>query len=310
MATNGQSQSKVNRQPKGVPVGGQFSGKSNPESPISLTDATTVIRATTRIANKYGAMWGVDPDTVAGETLELFVGSVTRAGGRVPSNPGAYCSSVARNIAIRSLVGTDRTEVRQALTAYRVGCDDAVQALRRPLTKAEEDEIATKIRTGQPATRKAPPGFHRIQPKPTSLGPNIADDYVPASTDDFAIGSLGDQVEKMIAEGHTTEARRLAYSVIAERAGAPLPAQESITERHATAARHAVAESGGVAASIGKWRDGHVIGEALFAPFGEVDKKGKASIAGVLSDYPNLADDLWDGAVSIATVRRRPPLRS
>jgi len=322
MATNGQTRS-TNRQPRGTPVGGQFAPKSNPESAVQLSDdtAAVAVRTATWAARRYGALWNVDADTVAGETLALFVSSVARAG-RPPDAPGAYCSRVARNIAIRQVTRTDRTEVRQALSAYGAECAERSQSYGRNLSGAERDELAERIRLAQPATRRAPPGFHlpakRVDLETWHGRVNdqdgwdmLPDTSRPSSGDDFAIGSIGDQVERLMAAGGTTEARRLAYSAIAERAGAPLPATGSVTERHATAARKAVSEIGGVIAAIEQWRDGHVVGAVVFAPFGDtVDDQGRDAVATVLASHPNLANELWDGAMSIATIRRRPVLRS
>jgi hypothetical protein len=305
------------RQPSGTPVGGQFAGKPNPEPTIELSDevVASVIRAAEAAHAKYQRMWGLANNTVAGDTLLAFVSSVARTG-QVPECPQAWCRQVAKSLALRQLAGSDRTEVRQALAAYRSECGELGRALGRTLTEEEQDTIAANIRAAQRPTRKAPHNFHRQVQLMSIDSANMADKIPggiePSSYDDFEIGSIGDQVERMAAEGRTTEARRLAYSAIAERAGAPLPSGDALTERHAAAARKTIRDAGGVIAAIDQWRNGSPIGSAIFAPFGDdtLPDSEKDRVVDILEAHPKLANELWDSAVYTATKPRVAKLRT
>jgi len=317
------------RQPSGTPAGGRFAGKANPESGVELSDevAAMAIRVAESAHAKYERLWGLEVNTVAGDTILAFVSSVSNTG-QVPRCPRAWCRSVAKTLALRQLAGSDRTEVRQALSAYRSECAELTQSLGRRLTHSEENAVAARIREAQRPTRKAPHNFHR-QIKVESLDVTTDEPdllvaryrnhrkidplYVEAesSDDDFEIGSIGDRVERLAAEGKTTEARRLAYSAIAERAGAPLPGRNTVTERRAAAIRKAVHNAGGVMAAIDQWKDGNQVGSAIFAPFGDdLSDSQKSSVVGVLEQHPNVANELWDGAVYTATVHRTPRIRA
>jgi hypothetical protein len=304
------------RQPSGTPVGGQFAGKANPEPSVELSDdvAAAAIRAAEDAHSKYQRLWGLGNNTVSGDTLLAFVSSVAKTG-QVPECPQAWCRKVAKSLALRQLAGSDRTEVRQALAAYRSECDDLTQALGRTLTADEEDAIAAGIRAGQRPTRKAPHGFHRqARMVPIDVTAGAADHpggIESPSDDDFEVGSIGDQVERLAAEGKTTEARRLAYSALAERAGAPLPSSDLLTERHAAAARKTIRDAGGVIEAIDQWRNGSPIGSAIFAPFGDdtIPDTEKDQVVDVLEAHPKVANELWDSAVYTATKHRVAKLR-
>lgn len=321
----------VNRQPRGVPVGGQFANKTNPESDVELAAsdlgisdavANVAVAAASASAKKYGGLWGLDPDTIAGETIVKFVAAVSNAGGYVPDKPDAYCARVARTIAIRQRYAT-RTEVRNATVAYNDATAALMQRYGRLLTADEEDAIAEKIRSEQPLGRTAPPGFHRpVQVVPNDPHPYegmrpaekmdlVPDDYIPVRSTEPPSGPVRDQVEDLLQEGQITKASRLAYSVLAEQNGAPMPMVDAIIERRATNARKAVREAGGVMKLVEQWEKGDGSGGSmLFTPFGDLDASGKRAVVTILSSHPHFADDLWGGALTLSTIPRPSILRS
>lgn len=301
-------------------MGGQFAPNTHPEAgDVDLIEPGVVEEAmltSKRVASKYQFLWrSTDADDIVGETLLRFV-QVARRNPNTVRSPGAYCTKVARTVAIRQVTGVDRSEVRQAVAKWRSRCAEEVQRLGRQLVPAEEDAIAEEVRASQQPRRRAPENFHYTAHevlygvvRGTSDMHDI-DDPPPASADDFAPGSTG-AIAEAIAEHDQRDARLLAWKAIAERSGAPCPGEGILSERRAAATRKEVRGAGGVGGVIAQMQYGdHSHAAALFAPFGKVEHDGQRAIVQMLRQNELYAEDLWDSAVGAATSKRTSALRS
>lgn len=301
------------RRPRGTPVGGQFAPFEHPEADVELSDELVdqAMRKATKASSALARRYGVSAEDVRQDTLLAFVASVKRNGADAITNPNGYIETIARQQAVSAMIGTTRTEVRQAISAFHSRVAATSQLYGRDLTAAEQDEIAEAIRGAQPPRRRAPEGFHR-KTKVVSLEDagvvNLADVSTPATTRGFDEDSIAARAERLLAAGEWVAARRLAWDAVAESTGAPLVAHESVTETEAARCRRLVADAGGVTAVANAAAPGGEPNEterAVLAPFGETDTLGRDRVFDLLAEYPDVADRLWDVALTQATVTRK-----
>lgn len=312
-------QSRVRR---GVPTGGQFAPTNRPEANGSQLSDELVLAAATKCGERYARRYGVEAADVIGETALRFYERRSRRPESAPVlNDSGYVNTLARSIALEA-IGADRSYVRQAWRKYQEICDAQMQELGRELTTRESDAIASSVIAAQEPRRRAPEGFHR-QRKTTSLdspghemsggrtlAEDIADIEVPERSDaekGRRLGPSGELAEQLIASGDSAGARRLAWDAIAELAGAPKTVKSLVTERQATALRHAVRSEGGAGAIAKLYRRGlaeESASEHLFAPFGAISSDERDAVVEVLVGREHLADDLWDLALRASTTQR------
>jgi hypothetical protein len=310
------------RAPRGIPEGGQFQASVRPRppddalggyfddelfateapAPVDL-DPAEVLDQARRSGRWWARRYGVDPDDLAGQVVEDYLAASARHGPAV-ANPSGWLHRAARNRASHEATGTTNGADRAALGAYR----ERIAALGRSASRTEEDRIAEEIRASQPPRRRAREGFHRPAAlvhlgdlDPSALGAartTTIDDEATVDDDPF--------VETLEAMSPTERRllRRSAWSLIA--GDAPAPVARSLRIDQATTVRSAVARAGGVNAVVRRWYEGDATDaetEALFAPFGDLDNRGRAKVARALLDRPGSAAPLWDSTVSVATAR-------
>jgi len=254
--------------------------------------------------------YGVDAEDLRQDTLLAYVATVKKSGENAITNPNGYIEAVARKQAVSSMMGTQRTEVRQALAAFHARVAAEAQLCGRDLTNEERDHIAEAVRMGQKPGRRAPEGFH-IPVRQVSLDAEgvleIPDETTPASTSGFDETSIAAKTERLLAEGKPVAARRLAWDAVAERSGAPLVAASTVSEKEAAKARRLVGEAGGVVAIADATPPGRATtpqARAVLAPFGDLDQLGEDRVFDLLTSYPAVADRLWDVALGQATISR------
>lgn len=302
----------IARRPKGTPVGGQFAHRHHPESTTELSDEgiARAINKATRASNALARRYGLDADDLRQDTLLAYVTQVHKSGEETITNPNGYIETIARKHAVSSMMGTNRTEVRQALAAFNARINAEAQLAGRDLTAEERDVIAEQVRQAQKPGRRAPEGFHRPirhLPLDTAIVGDLVDEGTPATGRGFEPTSVAAKAERLLAEGKRVEARRLAWDAIAEGHGAPLVAVGTISEVAATNARRTVSEAGGVVAIVDATPPDAPLSpeaQAVLAPFGAISQLDQDRVFDLLTTYPAVADQLWETALSRATVAR------
>lgn len=326
------------RVPAGVPAGGRFAISSHPEPSFGLGDAgdfdaveaADTIEASERggasfvdipaeevlaqakaSGTYWGRRYGVDADDVAAESVAAYLRARTSRSRAIAAEPSAYIHRVARNVALMSVVGAERSEERTARSVYLSAIETEVNRLGRQPTGAECDAIAERVRLSQPARRRASRGFHRRR-RTVSMTERAWDEPIAESAEErfLADSEVGDDSPGIPEPGSARTGgemaglRRRSWSLVAP--DAPQVAQRSISEAAARDSRRRVAEGGGLTAVANRWYEGDASAEetsALFAPFGQLDNRQRAAVAKVLLSKPAYAPTMWDLAVMSATAR-------
>lgn len=298
-------------------MGGQFAPTQHPEAQTELDseDLDRIIDKATRASASFSRRYDIDAEDLRQDVLLAFVERSRKTTLAPISNPVAYVETLARKQAVSTMMGTDRTEIRQALAAFNARVHAESQLAGRDLTSEERDTIAEQIRMGQAPGRRAPEGFHRPVrhvPLDDSTVGDLPDERMTGASLGFDPTSIAAKAEKLLSQprGHVA-ARHLAWDAIAEERGAPFVAPGSIAEVQATQIRRTVQEAGGVVAVVDDSPAGAPLSppaRALLAPFGGADRLDQLSqdrVFDLLTAYPRVADDLWETAVSRATKGRR-----
>lgn len=284
-------------------------------------------RAITQKAQRSARLWNsrsgiddgaTDADDIAQTALLGFL-ERQHAGQRV-DNVYAYVHSAARNAAATAMRRGCRHEDIRAFVLYKDKVTGLEQALGRPLTPGEKDQVATDIRDGWHDPRHLPsPRFrenvnasrhlsidtqdhggqigahHSTSPDVTGPG-----DVAPGSTLDKALDAV---------EGHggtVWDARRMVYNALAEGAGAPLLSGPHLSHRRVTNARRALNANTDMAEVLRDAEDGvdDERTQALFAPWPQTTPQERRSLVSLLGRDTDYAYDLWDSAVRFSSLRQ------
>jgi hypothetical protein len=200
-------------------------------------------------------------------------------------------------------------------------------ALGRELKGSEHDALAAQIRMTYPAGERPRSDYHRSDhqyrvaslEEPLSRGRDMGDTtiadviaYRPEVTrnvqTETVTGSFREKAELALdagGRGAQLSARSLAWQVMAEQVGAPMPVPASMSEYSASKTRKVITAGGGAVAVARKVRDGSATAaetEALLRPFGsDLTAAAAAAALKVITIHPGYGNDLWDASVLAAT---------
>lgn len=332
-STRSTRQSRVQR---GVPAGGQFTGRQRDEAVgIDLEDPD-VYDTMGQASGYWARRYGLESDEILSEaTLDLLEDRERRAAAanREPvRNPGGYANTAVAHAAVRIRSGRKSSADKSAWSKWRRTCEAKQQELGRELTPVEEDQIAEEIRMSAPPRRRPTPGFHVAThktslenelgnersdlPAATLTGepvPSRGDGWEPSdvfSREDSAAADVAWDALKEGGRAGNIKARDHAWKAVAATTGAPSTVAESITEPAAKKTRDAIADAGGALRLAAGWRAGRLDDRqtaALFVAFGgdQLDDTDRDAVVDTLEAFPGYADELLAAAVSHATKRRR-----
>lgn len=314
------------RVPAGTPVGGRWTGRRTAEVHLDLTDidrgsgpcvadrlTEAEVDSAFRYAHQSGSFYasrygiekfGVSGDDIASETLADWWRAMTRSR-TAPADMKSYIHKIARQCALRSIVGGERSEDRQAIADLDMWQEDFEQEHHREPTGEETDRAAEAIRMAQPPGRRARIGFQHPQKRTTlEVLSDLADQDAHGSSHGETSG-MEMLLDRRSAEGKrlTLETMAGAWSVLAAPRDAPSPVPGSLDTRSAFLASRTVSFSGGAGQVSRKWMSGECSrkeAKALFAPFGAIDETGRDRVACMLRDTPAYATNLWEAALKVA----------
>lgn len=258
---------------------------------------------------------------------------------RIPedSSEQAWAYTVAKSIVAKLSSRVTNSADWSALAEFNSRSLLMNRELGREPTTREEDALADEIRMSRPPRRRPSPGFHRIGARFASslewvmhdqynepvgpFGDLIASEVDTAeealfayeqsmdnTTREFEEGSYGDQALQLIESGvrRNHGPSRIAYHALAERRDAPMPAELSLREDQATAAKRTVREAGGTVAISRRIVAGQAHPKevaALMAAFPSTERARAEEFAEVLLAHPAFAEEVWAGTIQYATIR-------
>lgn len=186
---------------------------------------------------------------------------------------------------------------RQAAQVYDHAATQASTALGRALTDAERTHILSRV-----IANWAPTDPHRPRPNFLEYSTTRSDD------DPRKWGNAAVNLTSTTGTAAKRVAGMLVWNAVAEQADAPLAARASMGYKSWHAAKRRVQEGGGPVAIAQAWMDGEQTekARALFAPFEIHCDRDRQSVANALLDRPQIADELWNSACSLAYTRNGP----
>lgn len=174
---------KQPRQPRGVPIGGEFAARAHGEAEVNLDDLSGLTvtddlifrfaaEAARNEARRYPGQFELDDLTQdicehymarRNKYLDAFAnGDESAASAAVLVNhPGPYIQTIAHGLAQRKVTGVDQSYERSAVKEYLDAKRALEQQLGVELTSEQEDDIAEQVRLAQQPGRRAKEGFHR-----------------------------------------------------------------------------------------------------------------------------------------------------
>jgi len=329
----------LSRRSKGTPTGGQFTGKSNPESDIELDGDTVQFEppaaddragGTTRPPHKAGdagdrldtmrerraAMAAEDAKaepyrrhmgTDAGQAA-IVATLVASAAGAIRDVDAYLVTAKKRLVAEErdeSAIGEPRRN-QQARWAWHRTCEEKSQALGRKLTVEEEDDLAERHLESCAPGRRPTPGYHR---RPQVLyDENLAYLETPERPAVTSAATPTDNPELVdLARSHgVVTLRHEALGCMVRGVGGPDVLPASVSQRESKRIRDEVMGAGGPLAVAETWRGGPT---PLAAPWGtngvdELDDDQRRAIVGVVASLqPSAAETTWLGAMTVASAR-------
>lgn len=171
------------RQPKGVPVGGQWTSRSHGEAEVDLSGLSGLTATPDQVlalaheaagneARRYPGR--IDLDDLAQDTVAEYFARRSRnleaqANGDeaaakaavLVNHPGPYLQRIAHGLAQRQVTGVSQSYERTAVKEYLDAKRALEQQLGTELTAEQEDSIAEAIIEDYPPGRRPKPGFHR-----------------------------------------------------------------------------------------------------------------------------------------------------
>jgi hypothetical protein len=299
------------RQPKGIPVGGQFSSIDRAEgqvqlvlNPASLT-GQEIMEQSLALAKAAGFRSGLSDQDIEDVSQETAL-SVLKTQSR---NKDAIITGGLLRVASQALVSRlvdshVRHEDSAALTVWKSRSSELEQELGRSLTPLELDQMAVDIRANWHNPRHKPRVGFQHQSRFVSteaMGAMFTDTYAGGPEKVQDSGYLREIADSLEDEGSNRESVRLQmWNIMSREHGAPRVALAGMTVR--AAARHKRTVGDAVTASE-KFIDGELSVDAeasLFAPFGTITGREKRRVASIIVARPNVGDKLWRSAMDLA----------
>lgn len=320
----GMSRFKEQDHPRGR--GGQWIAKPAGDPAASLDDghrqdartvnAESMYRIARTYANRLARRHGItDPDHIDAVVSRVAIDMIARHGNdNIPVIPlySVVSRHMMRSLGHVNLGPTDRAVVR----ALSETASARAEELGRDLTGRETQELANQIRQHWHDPKHRPSRNFLQRARMARMG-SILDDEgstIEGVSPWAAEGASAEpdtpagRAEAALNAGRARAARVEAWDTLAQGVGAPEVARASRSTSTAAACRRIMADyPGGVHGAVDTWRraeqdEGTV---ALFAPFGpDLDEEGADAVCAMLSAHPDIADDLWDAALSASTRRR------
>lgn len=312
--------STLNRQPQGIPIGGQFASTTKNEAEVSLGSTVDdlglstheiqeIVSTAQALANRFAYRYNFssqDAEDIAQETIHSVLKTRKR-------NPGARITgglihTAARAIASRSVDGAIRHEDSTALARLKAEIEQAEHQLERHLSSKEIDSMAARIRDNWHDPRHKPSvGFQNLTVVVSSDAMGLAfSDTQPTAVNYEPEGSsvaheLADQVES--GEVSKTEARRRLWNTIHDDGNVPAAVPGSVSSSHARKHADLIKDALDTA---DRYIDGHASDEevdALFAPFGQTSAAQRYAIADSIVSRPSVGHQLWRSALDFSNKR-------
>lgn len=237
---------------------------------------------------------------------------------------------IARRTALATGPQALRAEDRRAMQRYEAECTELQAEYGRPLTRAEEDQVAADVIESMPPRRRPTAAFHRQvramrstvsldandlydRPRIDGIQDSIVDDsHAYAGDDEFAEGSKAATIERLTEEGgraNFAKGRVMAWDAIAEQIGKPQARPEVITERRAADVRRIAKDAGGADQLVDAWRNETISedqADALFAPFGgsTISFDDQCAVVEAFDRCGIYGPEAWDSAVTASTKKR------
>lgn len=320
---------------------GRFGPQATGESSVDLScepterrdfgglDEQELVDCCTKAASYWSRRYDVDEDDLRSDTMVAFLERVESSRGDESDGKGitahrSYINMTAKSIALKQATGLKGGRNMKALSTYlRRRQEWEHENQGRIMTAAQEDSLAAEVRSSQPPGYRPPENFHRARKQHeyaqdeetlTRLGGTVDADQAAgvANVTGFPTGSVGERTEDLLesdmnARARTRAARMQAWDAIAEVRDAPTVARGALTSAEATRAQRAVKDAGGacaVADRLGQHPgQGPLTADqaALMQPFARQDPEGRRSVAALLQEFPDHADDLWSAAATASS---------
>ncbi|WP_156250809.1 hypothetical protein [Pseudactinotalea terrae] len=318
---------------RGVRDGGQFAVEQRTETSVSLLerpeatakppveelDAEGLVKVALMSARHHSRVRGlryVSPEDIAQDTMATVLQARQRNASTVVTR--AYVDRVTSGHVAIALRGTLRPEDRKAMGIYNRRVTELEDELGRRTSSQERKALATEIRdTWEDQRHKPSKDFVVLAEmrfvsldRPIGDGEQTLGDIVAeqqgSSDDDIAVDADSALGQALIAatNGRKAEARRSAWTAIAESAGVADVAADSLSRQSAKTHKDALASAGGVREAVRDWNrnEDTPATAALFAPFGpDLSPDDKDDIVAVLVAHSAYAEDLHKEAMRAAT---------
>lgn len=328
---------------------GRFTVSSSPEADVDLdprvaedwsgngtVDDEAVLSACRKYARITGSRYRVDPsdvDDLAGETALHWTRYLTNRREKVASgtedpkpefNYERHIGHIATGLGQRYASGMPNGgRDLTALTKWLKTREEFETRYGRPMSHAEEDELADQIRTAAPPGRRPVDGFHRLpsmargvsldalRQENTSFEPQVRDaPETPETQDNDAQAHDALDIVETGGRGSTAAAKRALWGVMAAGTDAPDVQRGTVSESEARRTRDEMGRLGGASGVVeryGRAEETEEDMEALLRPWGgtastTVDQRD--AIVEALERDPKYTDDVWDAALYTATAER------
>jgi len=298
------------RRHRGTPTGGQFAGKTNPESDLELSsDAEWKAARRQRLAKREAAQ------EAAGLTTDEVAPMLGRAGGvegviallearrngvevRTATKYMSYVAGKHENDDDRGMPPTKRRN-HAARKVWEERCGEMCQQLRRTLTLDEEDRLADEVRDETRPNDRPTKDFHR----PPTFGVFAVDPETSATT----LRAAGDARHRTVdaLDGMKEVPRRQQELGIIVHVVYRVPKLKpaKLSDRHSRAFRAKIQAAGGVRALALEW-DGDP-DSPLFAPYtAPTPDQREGLVRALTAATSDTAESLWCHALTGATLRR------
>jgi len=300
------------RRHRGTPTGGQFAGKTNPESDLELDgnaglDGSAAWKATRlqRLAERRAA---------AGLTTDEVAPMLGRAGGvegviallearrngvevRTATKYMSYVAGKHENDDDRGMPPTKRRN-HAARKVWEERCGEMCQQLRRTLTLDEEDRLADEVRDETRPNDRPTKDFHR-SPVFTALA---VDPETSATTLRAAGDARHRTVDVLIAMEEVPRRQQELGTLVHVVYRVPKLKLAKLSYRHSRAFRSKIQAAGGARAMAEEW-DGDP-DSPLFAPYSHpTPDQREGLIRALTAATRDIAESLWCHALTGATHR-------
>lgn len=280
--------------------------------------AQGVLGDTTQMASYYASSRGQmqDKDDIVGETIVDIYSQMVR-GAKHYDQP-AFIHAATRAKSYNLLAKGIHHSGFTARGMYKAAIDEATQERGHELSTKEKEQIAEQIRLSHPASRRPTKGYHRFTEvlsldatldgtDDVTLGHTIADidRTSPFATSTSKAAAYVEALEDEKSSIKARDVRKNLWNILTDD-GRKAPKVAVMSVKDDRAHRKAIDEFGGPLAIARAWELGD-LGEddaavvALFAPFGDIDAKAQEKVISLITFKPELAEQVWDSAMTSAT---------